>query len=113
MKKIILTLMAVMISIVSFAQQPGGQRREFKPEDTAKRRADQIKESAKINDEQYELLVLQFSQDKDVRLKAEQAQRERLSSKMEAKAAVAVEEPKKVEPRKETPVAEEKPAVSF
>ena len=53
MKKIILTLMAVMISIVSFAQQPGGQRREFKPEDTAKRRADQIKESAKINDEQY------------------------------------------------------------
>ena len=69
--------------------------------------------NAKINDEQYELLVLQFSQDKDVRLKAEQAQRERLSSKMEAKAAVAVEEPKKVEPKKETPVAEEKPAVSF
>ena len=69
--------------------------------------------NAKINDEQYELLVLQFSQDKDVRLKAEQAQRERLSSKMEAKAAVAVEEPKKEEPKKETPIAEEKPAVSF
>ena len=48
--------------------------------------------NAKINDEQYELLVLQFSQDKDVRLKAEQAQRERISSKMEAKAAAAVDE---------------------
>ena len=69
--------------------------------------------NAKINDEQYELLVIQFSQDKDVRLKAEQAQRERMSSKMEAKAAVA-EEPKKAEPKKEAPaVEEEKPAVTF
>ncbi|MBR4845584.1 MAG: translation initiation factor IF-2, partial [Bacteroidaceae bacterium] len=69
--------------------------------------------NAKINDEQYELLVLQFSQDKDVRLKAEQAQRERINSKMEAKTVVAVEEPKKEDPKKETPVVEEKPAVSF
>ena len=69
--------------------------------------------NAKINDEQYELLVIQFSQDKDVRLKAEQAQRERMNSKMEAKAAVA-EEPKKAEPKKEAPVVEEeKPAVTF
>ena len=69
--------------------------------------------NAKINDEQYELLVIQFSQDKDVRLKAEQAQRERMNSKMEAKAAVA-EEPKKAEPKKEAPaVEEEKPAVTF
>ena len=64
--------------------------------------------NAKINDEQYELLVLQFSQDKDVRLKAEQAQRERMASKMEAKATAVVEEPKKEEPKKE-----EKPSVSF
>ena len=64
--------------------------------------------NAKINDEQYELLVLQFSQDKDVRLKAEQAQRERMASKMEAKATAVVEEPKKEEPKKE-----EKPAVTF
>ena len=69
--------------------------------------------NAKINDEQYELLVLQFSQDKDVRLKAEQAQRERISSKMEAKAAVAVDEPKKDEPKNDAPFVEEKPAVSF
>ena len=75
--------------------------------------------NAKINDEQYELLVMQFSQDKDVRLKAEQAQRERINSKMEAKAAVA-EEPKKPEPKAEVkpepvaaPVVEEKPAVTF
>ena len=68
--------------------------------------------NAKINDEQYELLVIQFSQDKDVRLKAEQAQRERANSKMEAKAAI--EEPKKPEIKKETPVVEEeKPAVTF
>ena len=64
--------------------------------------------NAKINDEQYELLVLQFSQDKDVRLKAEQAQRERMASKMEAKATAVVEEPKKEDPKKE-----EKPAVTF
>ncbi len=68
--------------------------------------------NAKINDEQYELLVIQFSQDKDVRLKAEQAQRERANSKMEAKAAI--DEPKKPEIKKETPVVEEeKPAVTF
>ena len=68
--------------------------------------------NAKINDEQYELLVIQFSQDKDVRLKAEQAQRERANSKIEAKAAA--EEPKKAEPKKEvTAVEEEKPAVTF
>ena len=67
--------------------------------------------NAKINDEQYELLVIQFSQDKDVRLKAEQAQRERANSKMEAKAAA--EELKKVEPKKEAPAVEEKPAVTF
>ena len=67
--------------------------------------------NAKINDEQYELLVIQFSQDKDVRLKAEQAQRERMSSKMEAKAAVAAEEPKKEAPALKQ--EEEKPAVTF
>ena len=68
--------------------------------------------NAKINDEQYELLVIQFSQDKDVRLKAEQAQRERANSKMEAKAAA--EELKKTEPKVETPIIEEeKPSVAF
>ena len=68
--------------------------------------------NAKINDEQYELLVIQFSQDKDVRLKAEQAQRERANSKMEAKAAA--EELKKAETKAEAPaVEEEKPAVTF
>ena len=68
--------------------------------------------NAKINDEQYELLVIQFSQDKDVRLKAEQAQRERANSKMEAKAeAKAVEEPKKEAPGPK--VEEEKPSVGF
>ena len=68
--------------------------------------------NAKINDEQYEMLVIQFSQDKDVRLKAEQAQRERANSKLEAKAAA--EEAKKAEAKVEEPaVEEEKPAVAF
>ena len=73
--------------------------------------------NAKINDEQYELLVMQFSKDKDLRLKAEQAQRERISSKLEAKAeAKAAEESKKEEAKKETPAPkqeEEKPSVGF
>ena len=69
--------------------------------------------NAKINDEQYELLVMQFSKDKDLLQKAQQAQRERLNSKMEAKAAA--EEAKKEEPKKEAPAPkqEEKPAVAF
>ena len=55
MKKIILTMMVAMISLTSFAQFGGGQgqRREMKPEDQATRRADQIKEAAKISDVQY------------------------------------------------------------
>ena len=70
--------------------------------------------NTKIDDEQYELLVMQFSQDKDLRQKAEQAQRERINSKLEAKTVVA-EEAKKEEPKKEesAPKKEEKPSVSF
>ena len=67
--------------------------------------------NAKITDEQYELLVMQFSTDKDLRLKAEKAQRERLNSKKESKPTISVEEPQKEEaaPEKE----EEKPSVAF
>ena len=50
--------------------------------------------NAKITDEQYELLVIQFSSDKDLRQKAEKAQRERLDNRKEAKPTVSVEEPK-------------------
>ncbi|MBQ2968817.1 MAG: translation initiation factor IF-2 [Bacteroidaceae bacterium] len=59
--------------------------------------------NAKISDEQYELLVIQFSSDKDLRQKAEKAQRERLDSKKEAKLAASVEESKKTAPKKEEP----------
>ena len=70
--------------------------------------------NTKIDDEQYEMLVMQFSQDKDLRQKAEQAQRERINSKLEAKAAVA-EEPKKEEPKAEAKPEpkKEEPKVSF
>ena len=68
--------------------------------------------NAKINDEQYELLVIQFSQDKDLRLKAEQAQRERQTSKKEAKPTISVEEPKQELPNS-AEEEEEKPSVAF
>ena len=64
--------------------------------------------NAKIDDEQYEQLVMQFSQDKDLRQKAEKAQRERMENRKEAKAA-AVEEVPAVE-ETPAPVKEEKAA---
>ena len=69
--------------------------------------------NAKITDEQYELLVIQFSSDKDLRQKAEKAQRERLDSKKEAKFAASAEEAKKVAPKKEEPKKEEPAKLAF
>ena len=69
--------------------------------------------NAKISDEQYELLVIQFSSDKDLRQKAEKAQRERLDSKKEAKLAASVEESKKTAPKKEEPKKEEPAKLAF
>ncbi len=67
--------------------------------------------NAKINDEQYELLVMQFSKDKDLRQKAEQAQRDRLNLKMEAKAAAEESKKEELAPQKEK--EETKPSVAF
>ena len=67
--------------------------------------------NAKIDDEQYELLVMQFSQDKDLRQKAEKAQRDRIESRKEAKAA-NVEETPEVEAAP-APVKEEKAKPAF
>ena len=81
MKKLILTMMVAMISLTSFAQfGGGGQRREFKPEDQATRRADQIKETAKISDEQYKKvydLYLKQAQEQQARMKEAQEKGER------------------------------------
>ena len=82
MKKLFLTLMVAMISLTSFAQFGGGQgqRREFKPEDTATRRADQIKEAANINDEQYKKvydLFLKQAQQQQAQIKEAQEKGER------------------------------------
>ena len=49
MKKILFAIMALAISTCAFAL---GQRREFKPEDMAKRQADRIKETCKTNEKQ-------------------------------------------------------------
>ena len=67
--------------------------------------------NAKIDDEQYELLVMQFSQDKDLRQKAEKAQRDRIESRKEAKAA-NVEETPEVDAAP-APVKEEKAKPAF
>ena len=66
--------------------------------------------NAKIDDEQYELLVMQFSQDKDLRQKAEKAQRDRVESRKEAKAAVVEDAP---EVEVAAPVKEEKAKPAF
>ena len=69
MKKFVLMMMAVAFSLASFAQQ-GGQRREFNPESMATRRADQVKEAAKLNDEQYKKVYdLFLKQSKDMQAK--------------------------------------------
>lgn len=49
MKKIILTLVAVIMTVGMMAQQ----RREFNPETMAQRQAQNIKEACQLNDEQY------------------------------------------------------------
>ena len=66
--------------------------------------------NAKITDEQYELLVMQFSTDKDLRLKAEKAQQERQNSKKESKPTISVEEPQKEEAAPATPPAPPAPS---
>ena len=54
MKKLILTLVVATLAVTAFAQQrPHGQFRQMDPKEQATRRADQIKESCGINDEQY------------------------------------------------------------
>lgn len=80
MKKIIFSLMMAAISLTSLAQQGGGQRREFKPEDMATRRANQVKEAAQTTDEQYQKvydLFLKQAQEHQARAKEAQEKGER------------------------------------
>ena len=68
MKKFFLTLMVAVLALPSFAQQPNGF--QFKPEDMATRRADQVKEATKMNDEQYKKVYdLFLKQSKDMQAK--------------------------------------------
>ena len=55
MKKILMTLLAVVLTTATFAQQGQGRGGfgQMKPEDMAKRQAEQIKKTCEINDEQY------------------------------------------------------------
>ncbi|MBR6202471.1 MAG: hypothetical protein IKQ62_05665 [Bacteroidaceae bacterium] len=80
MKKFFFSMMLAAISLTSFAQQGGGQRREFKPEDQATRRANQVKEAAKTTDEQYQKvydLFLKQAQESQAKMKEAQEKGER------------------------------------
>ena len=73
-------MVAVAFSLTSFAQQAGGQRRDFNPESMATRRADQVKEAAKTTDEQYKKvydLFLKQAQETQTRMKEAQEKGER------------------------------------
>lgn len=50
MKKILFSLLVMFVTIGASAQ---GQRREFNPEDMAKRQAERVKEACNTTDEQY------------------------------------------------------------
>ena len=56
MKKIFFALVAMMMTLSISAQFQGGGMRQMNPEDMAKRQADQIKETCKVNDDQYKKL---------------------------------------------------------
>ena len=56
MKKFILSLVAMVCTTFAFAQFPGGQMPEFKPEDIATHMTDRLKDSLQINEDQYKKL---------------------------------------------------------
>ena len=60
MKKILFALVAMFMTLSVSAQFQGGQRQQMTPEDMAKRQADQIKETCKVNDDQYKKLYDYF-----------------------------------------------------
>lgn len=72
MKKLILMLVVATMSVTAFAQ---GQFRRMEPKEQATRRADQLKETCGINDEQYKKvydLYFQQAQETDSIFKAMQ-----------------------------------------
>ncbi|MCQ2112081.1 MAG: hypothetical protein MJY95_01915 [Bacteroidaceae bacterium] len=81
MKKIIIALVAMVLTTGAFAQAPGGfgggfGGGQFNPEEMVKRQADRMKETYKLNDEQY-AKVLKFFQNQ------QKAQMERMQKMME------------------------------
>ena len=62
MKRIITALVALVCTTCAFAQFPGGQMPEFKPEDMAARQADRIMETCGIDSVQYKKVLDIFLQ---------------------------------------------------
>lgn len=80
MKKIFLALMAAVICTGAFAQGPqGGQRREFNPEDFAKRQAERIQQTtgadAKQTDALYNFFLRQMKNMPRPQMQGQQGQR--------------------------------------
>ena len=80
MKKLVIALVAMMITTCSFAQAPqggfGGGMGQFNPEDMAKRQADQLKTACELNDEQYKKV-------KDYYVEQSKAQMEQMQKMMQ------------------------------
>ena len=77
MKKLVIALVAMMITTCSFAQGGfGGGMGQFNPEDMAKRQADQIKTACELNDEQYKKV-------KDYFVEQSKAQMEQMQKMMQ------------------------------
>ena len=81
MKKLILTLVVATLAVTAFAQQrPRGQLRQMDPKEQATRRADRLKETCGINDDQYKKaydLFFQQAVETDSIFKAMQASGDR------------------------------------
>jgi hypothetical protein len=76
MKKIFLAIMAAVICMGTFAQGPqGGQRREFNPEEFAKRQAERVQQATGASDKQYEALYGFFLRQMKATPRPQQGQR--------------------------------------
>lgn len=76
MKKLILSLFAMVCTTIAFAQFPGGQMPEFKPEEMAKHMTDRLKDSLQVNEDQYKKLY-------DINLKQANEMKEMMDKMMQ------------------------------
>lgn len=89
MKKILFAAIALVFSVSLFAQEPQrgerGERREFNPEEMAKRLTDEIKKDVNLTDTQYKAVYnLYLTRGKAMKAEQEKRQQERKEGKESA-----------------------------